>query len=396
MPSPDAPAAIAGLAALGLQRRYEVPAWQLAVQALHAALADAGLAKQDVDGLLINKSPLADLASLPMDLQDYAGLKDLRLLSLVEAEGSSALQMLHAAVRAIRLGEARCVLCVFADAPLQPGVSAGRAFGVPLPLMGALGAEAPAGLLGPVAAYGLSAQRYLARFGYDTRVLAEVAVSNRAWAGLNPDACLREPLTVQQHHDSPWIVEPFRLLDCAYPVNGAVAFVVTTAGLATELKQPPVYVHGIGQGHCGITNRRGYENELDTGGRLAGEAAYAMAGIGPRDIELVEFYDAFSFCDLLMLEEYGFSERGQAPRQVAAGDTAPGGRLPMNTGGGHLSGWYLQGVTPLHEAVVQARGQAGERQCSRHDLVLATGYGGRMQFHACAVLSPQARLRGVA
>ena len=118
-----------------------------------------------------------------------------------------------------------------------------------------------------------------------------------------------------------------------------------------------------------------------------------MAGINASDIDACQFYDAFSISTLINLELYGLCGAGQAGEFVRSGETSPGGKLPVNTGGGHLSGYYLQGATPVSEAVMQLRNQAGARQVSKLDHMLVTGYGGRMQFHAALIMGQQERVQ---
>jgi acetyl-CoA acetyltransferase len=286
---------------------------------------------------------------------------------------------------------AKAVVCVFSDAPIRPGVSTQTAFGMPLALMGKLGSEAPTGLFGPVASYAMAARRYMHRFNVTEDHLGAVAVACRQWALKSPLAMMKKPLTMEEHHNSPYVVEPFHLFDCSFPVNGAVAVVVTGTEAAADGPQPAVYVHGMGQGHRGVTNRRGFENEIEIGAKLAGEKAFAMAGVEPKDITTAQMYDAFTYCIMLQLEQYGFVPPGGAGEFVSSGQTAPGGSFPVNTGGGQLSGYYLQGATPLSEGVMQARGTAGERQV-RNDLVLTAAYGGRMMYHACMITSPHRSL----
>ncbi|HEY0675932.1 MAG TPA: hypothetical protein VGD25_06960, partial [Immundisolibacter sp.] len=185
-------AAIRGFAMSDLSRQYIGETWQLAVTAIHRAIADAGLKKSDIDGLLINKSPVATLMDLPMDLLDYAGLKDLTLCSVVEAEGSSGVQMVQQAALAVQAGLAKAVVCVFSDAPIRPGVSTQQAFGMPLPLMGKLGSEAPTGLFGPVAAYALAARRYMHKNKLTEDHLGAVAVACRQWALKSPLAMMKK------------------------------------------------------------------------------------------------------------------------------------------------------------------------------------------------------------
>lgn len=370
-------------------RDYQQPAWQLAVNAIGLAIEDAGFKHADIDGLLLNKSPLAELKDFPMEIQDYAGLSNLSLLNVVEAEGSSMVQTIQQATMAIQMGMAKKIVCVFADTPLQPNTSAGAAFAVAMPMMGHLGIEIANGFYTPIAAYAMAAQRYLAVYDRSGDDLGAVAVSNRRWAELNELAKLRKPLSLDDYRAAPYLIEPLKMLDCAYPVNGAIAVVVTAVDEAKNCPQAATYIHGMGQGHAGNINRRGFQPEIQTGAKQAGEIAYKMAGITAKDVDACQFYDAFSISTLINLELYGLCKPGTAGDFVQAGETSPGGLLPVNTGGGHLSGYYLQGATPVSEAVLQIRKCAGKRQLKKLDNMLVTGYGGRMQFHAALIMSQQ-------
>jgi acetyl-CoA acetyltransferase len=144
----------------------------------------------------------------------------------------------------------------------------------------------------------------------------------------------------------------------------------------------------MGQGHPGNPNRAPFEDEVNTGARLARETAFGMAGITVNDVDICEFYDPFTYATLVTLEDYGFCEKGEGGPFVEDGKLGPGGELPTNTGGGQLSGYYMQGMTPVSEAIIQARGQAGERQISKHDMILVTGSGGRLDYHSCLIFGP--------
>ena len=379
-------AAITGLGHAGLTRKATPGAGVLATEAIRAAISDAGLKFEDIDGLLVARSGGAFEKEPDLDLQKVVGLRDLRLLQLLHCEGASAIQMVQTAAMAIAMGMVRHVVCVFADAALQPGKRTSESFGRIISVQGLRGLRYSSGLIGGVASHAMIAQRYMKQYQVTSEHLGAVAISNRRWAQLNPDAVLRKPLTMEEYLASRLIVEPFRLFDCAMPVNGAIAVIVSAADQATDLRQPPVYIYGMGQGHRGYPNQAGYP-ELSTGATLCGEMALQMAGLTVADINQAQIYDAFTFNTLLMLEAYGFCEPGQAGPFVLGGATAPGGSLPTNTGGGHLSGFYLQGMTPVAEAIVQARGQAGERQ-SRNDVVLATNEGGQFDYHACLLVGP--------
>jgi acetyl-CoA acetyltransferase len=154
------------------------------------------------------------------------------------------------------------------------------------------------------------------------------------------------------------------------------------------MQQPPAYVLGMGQGHPGDHNRAGSDWETETGAKIAAKTVFSMAGAGPEDIDICELYDCYTYTVLVTLEDYGFCGKGEGGPFVEDGRLGPGGSLPTNTGGGELSGYYMWGMTPLSEAIVQARGQGGERQVAKHDLVLATGNGGNLSYHAALILSP--------
>lgn len=396
MPKPpskrsEAKAAITGLGFSALSRQPIGTIRELAATAIDAAVADAGLRLQDIDGLLLNKSPTAATDELPLRLHNDLGLRDLGLLAAMDSEGSTAVQMVQYAALAVGAGLAKAVVCVFADTPLK-GKGGGDTFNMAMPLSGIESWEARQGFFGASAGYALAARRHMALFGTTHEQFGAYAVACRQWAGRNPQAFLRQPITLADYLASPFVVEPLRVLDCCFPVNGAIALVVTSVDRAADSAQPPVYLHGMGQGHRGHSGLRGDEADVDTGATQAGQTAYRSAGVSASDVTQCQFYDAFSYVGLLSLEGYGLCERGAGGAFVAQGHTAPGGKLPVNTGGGHLSGFYLQGMTPLSEAVIQARGAGGERQ-AQNDLILVSGNGGCLDYHACVLASPHRQLR---
>ena len=387
-------AAITGLGMTPMGRIYK-STMELAADATRAALADAGLRKDQVDGLLINAGITGTTGGgLTLGLQNYMGLQNLRLLNHMNAAGSTAAQMVHYAALAISAGMANHVVCVFADAPLRAGSSAGAAYGGaarnPQRPRGMSGLYAAAGYFGANTPYALAARRHMAEYGTTQNQLGIIAVGQREWATMSPLAQMRSPITLEDYHNSRWIIEPLHLLDCCLVSNGAVAVVVSSAAAAKEMPQPPVYVLGMGQGHPGDTGRTGAEWETQTGAQLAAKTAYAMAGVGPADVDICQIYDCYTYTVLVTLEDYGFCKKGEGGPFVEDGKLGPGGSLPTNTGGGELSGYYMWGMTPLSEGVIQARGQGGERQVAKHDTVLVTGNGGSLSYHACLILSPQA------
>jgi len=387
-------AAITGLGMTPMGRIYKSTT-ELAADATRAALADAGLRKDQVDGLLINAGITGTTGGgLTLGLQNYMGMQNLRLLNHMNAAGSTAAQMVQYAALAISAGMANHVLCVFADAPLREGSSAGAAYGGaarnPQRPRGMSGLYAAAGYFGANTPYALAARRHMAEYGTTQDQLGIIAVGQREWATMSPLAQMRSPITLEDYHNSRWIIEPLHLLDCCLVSNGAVAVVVSSAAAAKGMPQPPVYVLGMGQGPPGDTGRTGAEWETQTGAQLAARTAYAMAGAGPADIDVCQIYDCYTYTVLVTLEDYGFCKKGEGGPFVEDGKLGPGGSLPTNTGGGELSGYYMWGMTPLSEGIIQARGQGGERQVAKHDTVLVTGNGGSLSYHACLILSPHA------
>src|SRR5690606_22853298 len=188
------------------------------------------------------RSGAASEEDLGLDLRRVIGLRNLRLLQVVFAEGASAVSAIQTAALAIGTGMASTVACVFADAPLEPGRPARRSFGRVKVSRGIAGLRYTAGLFGGAAIYAMAARRYMETFGAKAESFGWVALAARRWAQLNPRAVFREPLTMEAYLSARWIVEPLRLYDCAVPVNGGIAVVITSAERAPDLKQPPVYI----------------------------------------------------------------------------------------------------------------------------------------------------------
>jgi len=378
---------IAGLGMTAVGKVYGRTPADFAADAVRRAVADAGLQLADVDGLLTSSGVTGGIS---IDLQRDLGLTDLRMLSHLQSYGATAGTMMQVAALAVMSGTASVVACVFADSPLQPDRSAGAAYGTrraPAGWWGLLGAS---GVIGANPMYALAARRHMARFGTTTEQLGHVAVAQRAWAVLNPAAQQREPITLADHQASRWIAEPLRLLDCCLVSNGGIAVIVTSAERAAGLAQPPVHVLGWAQSHPGHYLRRHPDFGLVTGAATAGPAALEMAGVALADVDVVQLYDCYTYTVLVTLEDYGFCAKGDGGPFVASGLLGPTGKLRLNTGGGQLSGYYLWGMTPVAEAIIQARGQGGERQSDQHDIVLVSGNGGVLDHHATLVLGSAA------
>lgn len=380
--------AIAGLGMTRLGKVYGSTATQFAAEAVGLAADDAGISLADVDGLLVNAGAMK---SVTLTLQQHLGLRDLTFAAEVQSFGSSAGVMVQLAVAAVAQGRATHVACVFADDPLKEGGSAGATYAGRKPVLaGVDGLNQAVGLRGAPTAYALPARRHMNTYGTTSEDFGAVAVSTRRWAELNPLAQMRKPITLADHQGSRMISDPLRLLDCCLVSNGAIAVIVTSADRAADLRRPPVYVHGWGQCHPGYPMDSRSTAGLVTGAAESGRQAFTQAGVGVGDVTVAEIYDCFTFTTMITMEDYGFFEKGAGGDFFRSGATAPGGSLPVNTGGGQLSSYYMWGMTPLSEAVIQARGDGGDRQVENNELILVSGNGGALEYHSTLILSPRA------
>lgn len=379
--------AIVGLGLTPQGRVFDHGYVGFAIRAVELALADAGLPKQALDGLLVNPGlSWSNPAMASSTLQQALGLQDLRLSASMNLGGATACAMIQHACLAIDAGLATTVACVFSDAPIKaprPGGVARRSTSYTM----ARGWDAAFGYFGVNPRYAMIAKRHMHVYGTTQDQLGLVATSQRDWACSNPDAEMRtRPLGLEDYHASRWIVEPFHVHDCCLVSNGGACVIVTELARARALRRPPVPVMGYGQGHPGTDPIE----TLSTGATLAGPTAFAMAKLSPRDIDLAQLYDCYTFTVLITLEDYGFCAKGEAGRFVESGATARGGALPVNTGGGQLSSFYMWGMTPVVEAVTQLRGDGGGRQVQGADVALVSGNGGILATHGCLILGSEA------
>lgn len=332
------------------------------------ALDDAGLALADVDGVCHAESSMA--------LAEYLGIHPRFTDSTMTGGSSYEVHVEHAAA-ALAAGLCEVVVGVYAATPRgdrQRGTfPARRQLGGPNP---AAEWEWPYGLRLPMGPYALAATRHMHQYGTTAEQLAQIAVATRAWAGLNPRARYRDPLTVDDVLASPLQCEPLHLLDCCLVTDGAGAFVMTTAERAADLRRPPVYVLGAGTCHDHLMISQMPDLTV-TPGTVSGERAFAMAGIAPADVDVLMGYDSFTITALLHLEDLGFCPKGEGGPFVADGRTGPGGSLPMNTNGGGLSYTHpgMYGMFLIVEAVRQLRGECGERQVAGAEVAVAHGSG---------------------
>jgi acetyl-CoA acetyltransferase len=358
---------------------------ELHLEASLAALADAGLGPDDVDGVMPNE--LA--GTIAEDFVLNLGLADLRFSSTLRTGGASFVSALQSACLAVAGGVARCVLL----AAGRRGYSAQRVSKTsegaipPMPVMRQIDEfERPFGNTVAVQWFAQAARRHMHKFGTRSEHFGHIAVACRKHANRNPHALMfAKAMTLADHQASPLIADPLRLLDCSLESDGAAAVVVTSAERARDLRKPPVYVCGIAEGHgdppTSITQKRRL-TELE-GVRRAAERAYRMAGVGPAEIDCAQIYDGFTWVALASLEDLGFCKKGEGGPFVEGGRVELGGALPINTAGGLLSEAHCSGANHVVEAVRQLRREVEpSRQVERCERVLVTGEG---DFHEGAV-----------
>ncbi|MGY0025255.1 lipid-transfer protein [Streptomyces sp. YJ-C3] len=347
-------AAIVGIGATEFSKDSGRSELKLAVEAVHAALDDAGLAPADVDGMVtftMDTNPEITVAQA-------AGMGELSFFSRVHYGGGAACGTVQQAALAVASGVAEVVVCYRAF-----NERSGRRFGSGVQHReasaegAALGWNLPFGLLTPASWVAMAAQRYLHTYGLTPEAFGHVAVMDRKYAATNPAAYFHgKPITLADHAASRWIVEPLRLLDCCQETDGGQAIVVTSVERARDLRHPPAVITAAAQGAGRAQEQMTSFYRDDLSGlpemSVVAQQLWRTAGIGPDDIDVGILYDHFSPFVLMQLEEFGFCAPGEAAGFVAEE------RLPLNTHGGQLGEAYLHGMNGIAEGVRQLRGTA--------------------------------------
>ncbi|MFM8410414.1 MAG: acetyl-CoA acetyltransferase [Alphaproteobacteria bacterium] len=357
-------------------------ALMLHAEAAHNALADAGLSAKDVDAVLATGRQTAN------DVPEYLGIRP-RYLDNTQMGGCSFIAHLQHALCIIEAGVAEVVLITHGESGAsRVGMGGGDRFAPDTP-PGQY--EMPFGIGGPPTRYALAQTRHMHEYGTTREQVAEVAVSTRKWAQMNPRALMRDPITVDDVLSSRAIAWPIHLLDCCVVTDGGGALVVTSADRAKDLRRKPVWVLGTGEATCHSIISQMPRFHVWDAAVMAGERAWAMSGAKPSDVDLAMLYDAFTIVPILALEALGFCKPGEGGAFVANGRTAPGGALPMNTNGGGLSYTHtgMYGMFLLVEAVRQLRGECGERQVAGAKTAVCHGTGGILSASATAILSTE-------
>jgi acetyl-CoA acetyltransferase len=362
----------------------DMGATQLCIEAARLALRDAGINKDQVDGLVTCNSMAEPYMYHAEAMAEYMQIFPKYCMS-VGAGGGTTFSILHHAASAIVTGVCDTVLISMADS-MRSGLSRDQA----MALQSSTGHsqfEIPYGPTVP-AFYALIAQAHMAKYGTTAEQFAAIAVACRKHASLNPTAQKRELITVDDVVSSRLIADPLHLLDCSLVSDGGSAIILTSAERAADFPHNPVYLLGFGEGH-------GHEHisqaiSLTTSTAVeSGQRAYEMAGLGPGDMDLAQLYDCFTPTVLVELEDLGFCKKGEAGAFVEGGEIELGASLPVNTHGGMLSHCHPGNpgsMFALTETVTQLRRDAGERQVDNAEVALVHAQGGIMSSHTTLIL----------
>lgn len=348
---------------------------QLALEASKMAIEDAGLTSKDIDGLgcahsfdsaITYQVALGlGIPTISFNLDNFSG-------------GSGPMIVVQLAAAAIETGLATNVVIYRA----VNGRSGSR-LGQPSSMAIADGKdiaefERPFGLDSFTQGMAMRCRRHMIKYGTTNTQLGMVAVVQRENACLNDRAMMKKPITLEDYFNSRMMADPFRLYDICLESDGACAVVLTSAERARDLKQRPIYIMGAAMGGGPLPGPYTFPYQTPEPGDAAAnyfaKRLYEMAGISPKDIDLAEIYDCFTFAVIYQLEGYGFCKKGEGGPFVESGKTKLGGDLPVNTHGGHLSEGYFWAMNHLVEAVQQLRGQAGLRQVKHAEIALVSGH----------------------
>ena len=363
--------AVTGVGATKYMRGTDRTPLSLQLEASLAAIADAGLKPSDIDGLIPYGSGATTVAE---DFITNFGIKDLRFSATTPMGGASPVASIQCALAVIQAGICKHVLLSLG----RTGYSGGR-IGTrvqQMPQFKTIGEfEMPSGAIAPPQLYAVMARRHFEMYGTTSRQLAEIAVTTRQHAIMNPAATMQRPMTIEDHQASRMISDPFRLLDCSMESDGACAVVISAPDIAKDLRKRPVMVMGVAEGHPDSPSVITQRPDLTTLGLAkAAPRAFEMAGVTHADIDVAEIYDCFTYIVLCQLEDMGFCKKGEGGPFVENGALGINGRLPVNTHGGLLSEAHIAGMNHVVELTRQLRGEAAV-QVKDAEIGLVTGYG---------------------
>lgn len=364
--------AIVGVGTAGCGEAHGMGDLEILALAAKAAVDDAGLAMKDIDGLCTAN---LNVAMWPLNVVECLGLRP-KFVEGTNIGGAAFVAHQLPAMLALDAGVCDAVLVCYGSTQRTSAFgrkerSAARLLLDPDPF------QDPYQPFNPPSSYALMAARHMYQYGTTRHHLAEVAVAARKWAQLNPEAFSRDPLDIATVLKARMISDPFTAYDCCLVTDGAAAYVMTRADRAKDLKKAPVHIlaNATAVWHRSVS---GMADLTVTPSKESGERAFAAAGLGPKDIDMLQTYDAFSINTILALEDLGFCKKGEGGPFVENGAIAPGGNFPVNTNGGGLSCVHpnMYGAFITIEAVRQLRGECGERQVQGAKTAVVNGNGG--------------------
>ena len=379
---------IAGVAESPLGKVVDQTELSMMALAAREALAEAGMTIKDVDGLFVRFRTNEAYLEHTVEFGEYLGIQP-RFADSTDIGGCTFEAYLNHAMMAVASG--RCEVALIAYASRQRSRRARTMLAAPddYTLTGQF--ETPYGILSPIGQYALIAARHMHQYGTKPEHFAEVAVAARRWAQLNPKAFSRDPLTIDDVLASEMISDPLRRLDCCLLTDGGAAAVVTTRARARDAAKRAIRILGAGESHT-HWHIAEMKDLTVSAGTMSGRNAFAMAGIGPDDVDFLQPYDNFTSAVIMHLEDLGFCGRGEGGAFVAGGRLGPGGALPAMTSGGGLSYCHpgMLGLLLIVEAVRQLRGEAGARQVPEARIGVVHGIGGvSFSSAATAVLAAE-------
>ena len=374
------------------QRKFHLEQW---AELTRMAIQDAGLSKQDIDGLCCASIPESSMFA-PATIAEYLGL-NVNFAEMVDLGGASSVSMIWRAAAAIEMGICEAVVCAAPGLPIPSNPNRKprdptRLFGSTSALWGSPQTEfdVPYGNVAQNAGYALIAQRYAASYGYDERALAKIAVDQRTNAQGNPNAVFYgEPISIDDVLQSKMIATPLHILEIVMPCAGGNAVVVVSDRLARKCKHRPVYVTGCGE-HLTTRSVTYAEDMTVTPVGPAAASAFAMSGKAPKDVDVLEAYDCYTITVLLTIEDSGFCNKGEGTTFVNENDLTCKGSFPVNTHGGQLGAGQAAGMAggmsqPV-EGVRQIMARADGRQVANCNTALITGTGGIMSEQSAIIL----------
>ncbi|MFI5394735.1 MAG: thiolase family protein [Candidatus Binatia bacterium] len=358
--------AIVGVGTSRFGRLQGVSTMGFTLEASTRAVEDAGVPRDEIDGVLVMMPAImGEQHGWAARVAAYLGIEP-TFSATMDLGGATACGAVQTAAAAIDAGYCRSVLCCFATQNWPQGVVL-QLFGSEF--------QVPYGDVGAITLMAHIKRRQQHEYGYRDEHYGRIAVTWREHALLNPDAQMRKPMTLDDYLSSRWVAEPLRLFDCCPNTDGGGACIVTSMERARDLPKRPARILGAGQSHSSeIIHPVGGDGHW--GGKKAARMAFGMAGAAPADIDVAQFYDAFTPRVIHDLVAYGFCRPEEVGEFIAAGSLSLGGSLPSNTAGGLLSEGHLSGFGHIREAVRQLRGECGPRQVKDAELCLVTGYGG--------------------